>query len=259
VIAYNRTRRHAEPLRADGAQIAGSPADAVRDAEALVTMLADDQAVADVLFGGAAEAMPRGAVHASMSTISVDLSRGLAEEHHRRGQQYVAAPVFGRPDAAAFQKLWIVAAGAERAVEHARPLLEAMGRGLTVVGTEPAAANAVKLAGNFTLASMIETLGEAFRLMRGSGVEPRQFLEVIGNALFQSPVYANYGGIIADEKFEPAGFKLTLGLKDVRLLLAAADGAGVPMPFAGVLRDRFLEAVAHGRGNSDWSAVAKPL
>ena len=225
-------------------------------AEAVVTMMADDHAVEETLAAGVWDAMAQGAVHIGMSTVSVAFSKRLAKEHARRGQAYVAAPVFGRPEAAAEQKLWVVAAGPAEQVARCRPLFEAIGRGLSVVGTEASAANVVKVAGNFTLAAAIEALGEAFALARASGLDPRTFLEVVNSALYQSPVYAVYGGIIADKRFEPAGFHLRLGLKDARLALAAADAATVPMPLASLIHDRMLRGVAEGKGDIDWSAFS---
>lgn len=261
VTVYNRTRSRAERLEREGARVAASPAEAARDAEALITMLADDGAVEAAVFGdgGALEALPRGAAHVSMSTISPALARRLAGAHAGRNQAYIAAPVFGRPEAAADAKLWIVAAGASDQIDRCRPLFDALGRGLSVVSSEPWQANLLKLAGNFLIASMLEALGESFALVRKSGIEAREFLQIANSALFNSPLYANYGEKIADEAFEPAGFKLRLGLKDVRLALEAAEEAAVPMPLAGIVRDHFLSGMAHGRGEMDWSAVAEVI
>jgi 3-hydroxyisobutyrate dehydrogenase-like beta-hydroxyacid dehydrogenase len=253
VVAYNRTRAKAEPLASDGVRIAASVPDAVRGVEAVCTMLAYDHAVEDVLKGGAWEALPHGAVHIGMSTVSVAFSKRLAREHAARSQGYVAAPVFGRPDSAAERKLWVVAAGPAEQVERCRPVFDAVGRGVSVVGTEPSAANVVKLAGNFTIMAVIEAMGEAFAAARASGVDPKQFLDIVNNALFQSPLYANYGGIIAAKRFDPPGFRLRLGLKDVRLALAAADAVEVPMPLASLVHDRILRAIAEGHGELDWS------
>jgi 3-hydroxyisobutyrate dehydrogenase-like beta-hydroxyacid dehydrogenase len=256
MIVYNRTRAHAEPLRQAGAALADSPAEAARGAEAVITMLADDVAVEQAA-QGFFEALARGALHVGMSTVSVALARRLSEAHSARGQHYVAAPVFGRPAAAEAAKLWIVAAGAAAQVERCRPIFDAVGRGCSVVGADPWLANAVKLSGNFLIAAMLESLGEAFALVRKSGVDAGQFLEIVNAALFNSPLYANYGGAVAKEQFEPAGFKLRLGFKDLRLAQEAAESAAVPMPVAGVLRDRFLAALARGEGDLDWAVVAR--
>jgi 3-hydroxyisobutyrate dehydrogenase-like beta-hydroxyacid dehydrogenase len=258
VAVYNRTSSRAELLRSEGALVAASVAEASR-ADVVMTMLADDPAEEATVFGaeGMLSALPRGGIHVSLSTISVALSRRLAEAHAARGQQYVAAPVFGRPDAAAAQRLLVVAAGPAPAVERVRPLLEAIGRKLFVVGETASTANTLKLAGNFLIVSAIETLAEAFALLRKSGLDPAQFMEVVNGNLLQSPIYQNYGTLIAEERFEPAGFRLQLGLKDVRLVQEAAAAEGVPMPLAALLRDQFDAAVAAGMGDWDWSAVGR--
>lgn len=260
VIAYNRTRSRAEALSSHGARVAKTPAEACQG-EVVITMLADDRAVEDIVFEGQGirAALSAGAVHVSMSTISVALSKRLAKEHAARNQGYVAAPVFGRPEAAEAAKLLVVMAGPAGEVERAKPILEAISRKLFVLGTEPASANLVKLAGNFTIASMLETLGEAFALMRKAGIDPQQFHEIVNSSLFQSPVYENYGMTIVSERYEPAGFKLRLGLKDVRLVLAAADEMNVPLPAASMIHDHLLEGIARGYGDIDWSGVAKVL
>jgi 3-hydroxyisobutyrate dehydrogenase-like beta-hydroxyacid dehydrogenase len=262
VTAFNRTRAKAEALQPDGAQVAASPAEAARNAEVVMTMLADDRAVEEVVFGegGIAEAMPSGAVHVSHSTISTAMARRLAAEHTRRGQHYLSAPVFGRPEAADAKKLVVVVAGPAAAVERCRPLFDAIGRQTFVLGeglgTEPWTANAAKLCGNFMIASVLETFSEAFATLRKAGVQPPVFLEIV-NAMFGSPVYANYGRIIAESKFEPAGFALKLGLKDMRLALALAEECGAPMPFASVIHDQMISAMAHSQAEMDWSSVAQ--
>ncbi len=260
VTVYNRTRAKAEPLAADGARIADSVAHAVRGCEVAVTMLADDHAVQEAVFGadGMLQALPRGAVHMSTSTISVEMSKRLATTHTAAGQGYIATPVLGRPEAAAAQKLWVIAAGPPDLVERCQPLITALGRGFTIVGREPWQANVVKLASNFIIVSLIETLGEAFALMRKAGISVHQFLEIV-NTVFGSPIFAVYGQIIADEKYEPAGFRMKLGLKDVKLALAAAEEQAVPMPLAGIIRDHFLQGIALGYGDQDWAAIARVI
>jgi 3-hydroxyisobutyrate dehydrogenase-like beta-hydroxyacid dehydrogenase len=258
LTVYNRTRSKAEALASVGAKVANSLTEA-STAEVVMTMLADDQAVEQTTLGdgGILNTLASGGVHLSLSTISTALSRRLTVAHAARGQSFIASPVFGRPDAAAAARLVVVAAGPEEAVERVRPLLEGIGRKLFVIGTEPYQANTFKLAGNFLISSMLETLSEAFLLIRKSGVEPAKFLEVLNGSLFQSPIYENYGKIIIAQKFSPPGFALHLGLKDVRLVLAAADGVAVPMPVASVIRDHYLSAVARGWGDMDWAALAK--
>jgi 3-hydroxyisobutyrate dehydrogenase-like beta-hydroxyacid dehydrogenase len=257
LAVYNRTRARAEPLEKQGARVVDSPAEAARGAEVVFTMLADDAAVEAVAFGagGLLAGLERGAVHVSSSTLSVELSRRLAEAHAGAGQGYVAAPVFGRPEAAEARQLWVVAAGARAEVERCRPLLEGLGRGLTVLGEEAPAANVVKLSGNFLIASMIEALGEAFALARRSGIEPKTFLELFQAVFARSPIFERYAVLIAGEQYRPPGFALRLGLKDMRLVLEAADGAQVPMPLASLLHDHYLGGVARGLGDLDWSAL----
>jgi 3-hydroxyisobutyrate dehydrogenase-like beta-hydroxyacid dehydrogenase len=259
LTGYNRTRSRAESLAAEGAQIAASPAEAARDAEAVITMLADDAALEGVVFGrdGILGALPRGAVHISMSTVSPALSRRLAEAHAGAGQAFVAAPVLGRPEAAAAAKLIIIAAGAEPEVARCQPLFGAMGQKTIAVSADPPAANVIKLCCNFFIVSIIESLGESFALARKSGIEAGKLLEVLTGTPITAPLVSSYGGIIANEKYSPAGFRLKLGLKDVRLVLGAGDAAGCPLPFASILRDNFLAAMARGYGDLDWSAIAK--
>jgi 3-hydroxyisobutyrate dehydrogenase-like beta-hydroxyacid dehydrogenase len=259
LTVYNRTRSRAEAFASPSARVAETPADAATEAEALITMLADDAAVEDVIFapGNAIDALHAGAVHISMSTISIRLSRRLAESHRQKQQHYLAAPVFGRPDAAAAAKLFIVAAGPAAQVERCWPLFDAIGQKTFIVGEEAPSANVIKLAGNFLITTVIESLGEAFAFGRKFGVDPHAFLDILTNSLFDAPVYRNYGSMIASDNFEPAGFKLPLGLKDNRLLLAAAEEAQVPMPMASLVHDRFVAAMAQGLGDSDWAAIAR--
>lgn len=259
LTVYNRTRSRAEALTSVGARIAETPIQAAADAEVLITMLADDAAVEDVIFpkGHAIRALPAGAVHVSMSTISVPLSRRLAESHREKQQHYLAAPVFGRPDSAAAAKLFIIAAGQAEQIERCQPLFDAIGQKTFLVGEEAHAANVIKLAGNFLITTVIESLAEAFAFGRKFGVDPHVFLDVLTNSLFSAPIYRNYGSMIASGKFEPVGFKLPLGFKDNRLLLSAAEEAAVPMPMASLVHDRFVAALAQGLGESDWAAIAR--
>jgi len=259
LVVYNRTRSRAEEFRPLGARIAETPGEAASDVEALITMLADDHAVEDVMFGPgrAIQTLPAGAVHVGMSTISVALSRRLAGAHQEKEQHYVAAPVFGRPDAAAAAKLFIVVAGPAKQIERCQVLFDATGQKTFVVGEDAPSANVIKLTGNFLITTVIESLAEAFALVRKSGLDPNKFLEVLTGSLFAAPIFRNYGGMIAKGQFEPVGFKLPLGLKDNRLVLAAAEEAAVPMPMASLIRDRFLAAIAQGLENGDWSEIAR--
>jgi 3-hydroxyisobutyrate dehydrogenase-like beta-hydroxyacid dehydrogenase len=225
----------------------------------VITMLPDDAAAEEVVFGsgGMLFALPKNGIHISMSTISVALSERLAEIHGNAGQFYVAAPVFGRPEAAAAGKLFIIAAGPGAARARCQPLFDAMGQKTLELGERQSQANLVKLAGNFLIAANIECLGEAFALARKSGIEAHRFLEILTGTLFAAPLYQTYGAIIADEKYEPAGFKMSLALKDMRLALAAADATAVPMPTASLVHDHCLASVAQGQGETDWSGLAR--
>ncbi len=258
VAVFNRSRQKAEALASEGARVADSPAAACGDAEAVMTMVADDASLEQVVFGenGIAAAMKRGSVHVSHSTISTSLARRLTAEHGHRGQEYLSVPVFGRPEAAEAKKLVIAVAGPAKVVERCQPLFDAMGRITYIVGTEAWQANALKVCGNFMIISMVESFSEAFAAMRKAGVAPQLFVDVV-NALFQSPVYGNYGRMMASEQFEPAGFALRLGLKDVRLALQVAEECTAPMPVASLIRDHMLDALAHGQGEMDWSSIAR--
>ncbi len=255
VTVYNRTPEKARRLSEHGARIAQTVAEACRG-EVVMTMLANDEAVESVVFGeqGVLASLRAGALHSSSSTISVPLSRRLAQEHAKRGQRYIAAPVFGRPEAAAAGELVVVTAGERSAVATGTPILEAIGRKLFVVGDAPEAANLVKLSGNFLFASAIESLGEAFALISKGGIDRQRYLDVLA-ALSEVPTYKIYGAIIASGRFEPAGFRAQLGQKDIRLLLGAAEHLDVAMPVASLLRDRFLTLLAHGGESLDWSAI----
>jgi 3-hydroxyisobutyrate dehydrogenase-like beta-hydroxyacid dehydrogenase len=258
LIVYNRTRSRAQALASEGAQVAGNLAEVCVDG-LVMTMLSDDGAAEDCVFapGGILGALPAGGLHVSFSTISTALCARLDGAHQAKGQSFVAAPVFGRPDAAEAARLVVVAAGPAEALGRCRPLLEAIGRKLVVIGPEPANASTFKLAGNFLIVAAVEALGEAFALLRKSQIDPAMFLEIMNGEFFRSPVLENYGKIILEQKYEPAGFQMRLGLKDVRLLLASAEAAGAPMPTASLIRDNLLSGVARGLGHIDWSALAR--
>jgi len=258
VTVYNRTRDKADALRRDGAAVAASVAEACR-ADAVVTMLADDNAVEALVLGpaGVAASLPAGALHISSGTISVALARRLADAHDRAGQRVISAPVFGRPEAADAGRLFVIAAGASSDVERAAPVLDAFGQRTFSVSERPETANVVKLSGNFLIASTIEALGEALALVEKSGVAPRAFVDIITSTLFDAPIYRTYGVLIAERRFEPAGFAAPLGYKDVKLALTAAEDMRVPMPLASLLHDRFLALLAQGGEHLDWSAIGR--
>jgi 3-hydroxyisobutyrate dehydrogenase-like beta-hydroxyacid dehydrogenase len=256
VTVFNRTPGKSGAILQLGGHEASSIA-GVCGGEAVITMLADDDAASAVALaeGGLATQMRKGAIHISMSTISVALSKRLAEAHAQAGQRFVAAPVFGRPDMAAAAKLFIVCAGDPATIDACQPLFRALGQKAFPIGTEPSAANLVKLSGNFLLASAIEALGEAVALVSKAGIDPRAYVEFLTSTVFNVPAYKIYGSLIAQGKFEPAGFAAPLGFKDVRLALAAAESLRVPMPLGSLLRDRFLRLLAQGGERLDWSAI----
>ena len=256
LTVYNRSAERLQPLIAAGAKAAKNIAE-VCDADVVFTMLANDAALSEVTLGpsGILEHLKPGAIHVSCSTVSVALSAQLAEAHSEKQQGFIAAPVFGRPDAAAAGKLFMVAAGKPVLIAKIQPLLDILGQRTFIVSDDPEKANLVKLSGNFLIATVIESLGEAMALVEKGGVDRHQYLDLLTSSLFNIPLYKNYGGMIADRHFEPAGFAAHLGQKDMRLVLAAAEDLKVPLPFASILRDRFLDLAAHGGDNLDWSAV----
>jgi 3-hydroxyisobutyrate dehydrogenase-like beta-hydroxyacid dehydrogenase len=251
---WNRTEGRTKPLLREGAIAAATPAEAELGADAVITMLFDDAANQEVLFGpnGLMDALSPGALHISCSTISVALSERLTEEHARRGQEFVAAPVFGRPNVAGEGRLWIVLAGAENAIAKARPLLEPLSRGISVVGTEPRQAHAVKLGGNFLITMMVQSLSESFVYAKAQGIDPATFIEAVNNALFQSPFYAAYSKVILHPPARP-GATMELGEKDMRLLREAAASRDTRLSLADLMAEVFAEARAKGLFQEDWA------
>ncbi len=258
VIVFNRTADRTRELAPPKARVAGSIAEVAR-AGVVLTMVSDDRAVESVVSGGSGllASLPRGGAHFSLSTISVALSERLTREHSASGQSFVAAPVFGRPQAAQAGELTVVAAGPHAAIEKHRAVLSALGPKLVVVGEDPPLATTMKLLGNFLIASLIESLAEMLALARRSGLDPRQVLDFFTSTLFPAPIYKNYGSLIVEGKHEPPGFTVRLGLKDVELVLAAARQRGVEMPLAESVRNRLQTAVARGHAERDWSALGK--
>jgi 3-hydroxyisobutyrate dehydrogenase-like beta-hydroxyacid dehydrogenase len=257
LAVYNRTSDKTRPLVEKGARKAASVADACKG-DVVITMLADDAAVENLVFAdaGILNSLSKGAIHVSASTISVALADRLTAEHAKRGQRFVSAPVFGRPEAAAAAKLFIVVAGAPDSVDPCMPLFEAMGQKTFRFGEKPSNANLVKITGNFMISSTIETLSEAMALVAKGGLDQHQYLDFLTATLFNAPIYKTYGTLIADKKFKPAGFAAPLGLKDARLALAAGESLRVPLPLANLVRDRFLRLLARGDETIDWSAIS---
>lgn len=257
VIVWNRSPAAAEPLVELGAIAAVNPAQAF-DVELVISMLADDPSTRAVLLdSGALVSAKAGLVHLSMATLSTAFVAELVVLHREQGVEFVAAPVFGRTDVAAAGKLNILVAGPEAAIAKAQPVLDVLGQKTWPLGDDPLRAAVVKIAGNFMIASAIEAMGESAALVKTFGVAPGEFMEIMGNTLFNAPVYRNYGALIAEQRFDPAAFRLVLGLKDVGLALSAGHEQRVPLPFASILRDNLLEAIAHGDGELDWSALSQ--
>jgi 3-hydroxyisobutyrate dehydrogenase-like beta-hydroxyacid dehydrogenase len=258
LTVYNRTASKAEPLIAKGAHRANRAGDVAHPGGIVVSMLADDSSLKALVTGedALAERLAPDGIHISMSTVSPATTRELAAYHATCGSAMLAAPVFGRPNAAEAKQLRICVSGPADARDKAKPILEAMGQGLFDFGENPGAANVVKLAGNFMIAAALEAMGEAVTMMRKSGVDPAAALEMLTKTIFAAPVYQGYGPIIAHGRFTPAGFRLPLGLKDIDLVLQTAVAANAPMPMASLLHDRFVSAIAKGRADLDWSAIA---
>ena len=257
VTVYNRSPGKAEALAARGATVAATVAQACAG-DVVFTMLANDDALDAVVTGegGVLATLRDGATHISSSTISAALSKRLTAAHGAAGQQFMTATVLGRPEAAAAGKLFVLAAGPTEVVDPLMPILDALGQRTFRVSEVAAVGNVVKLSANFLLANVIESLGEAVALVSKAGVDRRDYIDIITSTLFSAPAYETYGGLIAREEFEPAGFAARLGIKDIRLVLAAAEELQVPLPIASLLRDRFLTLLATGGGDLDWSAIS---
>ncbi|WP_131118905.1 NAD(P)-dependent oxidoreductase [Lichenihabitans psoromatis] len=255
VRVWNRSPGPAQDLTTAGAVAVATAADAFAG-DAVITMLADDAALEQTL-AGLLDKAPKGLLHINMATISVALAKALTDTHAASGLGYIAAPVFGRTEVAVAAQLNILAAGDPTLIEKAMPLFEAMGQKVWRLGPEPYRANVVKLAGNYMIAASVQTIAEAMALGQGNGVDPHDLMEVLTGTLFGGRIHTGYGKLIADQAFEPAAFKLTLGAKDVRLTMQAAEAVNVPMPIASLLRDGFIDAIAHGDGGLDWTALSK--
>ncbi|MDE2341992.1 MAG: NAD(P)-dependent oxidoreductase [Betaproteobacteria bacterium] len=257
LTVFNRSRAPAEGFAAAGALVAEAPCAAVMPGGIAITMLSNDAALETVTLGreGFADCLGEGGLHISMSTVSPELSRRLAREHALRGSYFLAAPVFGRPEAAAARKLWICQSGDAEAKARAQPILEALGQGIHDFGEDPGAANVAKLSGNFLILSAIEAMAEALALAEKSGLDRKALAGFLGQSIFSCPIYQNYGRILADRNYEPAGFKLELGMKDVRLVREVAETVTLPMPVADLLHARLLSGLAKQRGHLDWTAI----
>lgn len=262
LLIFNRTKEKAISLISEGALMAQTSTEVAQKSRVVITMLSDDEALQSVVFGkdgpkglSFIEALPKGGVHVSMSTISIALAKELTQAHLKKGQAFVSAPVFGRPDAAAAKRLSVIVAGEEALIERLQVVFQAIGQAVHIVGKDPYLANLFKIAGNFLIMGAIEALGEAFALVQKSGGDPEGFLKVVNASLFHSPLYDRYGGIILNELFEPAGFRLELGLKDVKLALEASEKVRVPLALASLIKDHFLASISWGMAQKDWAAL----
>ena len=255
---YNRTPSKADALVAMGATRVERPGDAAPAGGVAITMLADDAALEQITLGGGglAERLGAGGIHVSMSTVAPATTRRLAEYHAAQGNTIIAAPVFGRPDAAKAKRLWVLASGPAAQKTAIRPLLEAMGQAVFDFGEEPGAANVAKLAGNFLIAANLEAMSEALAMAEKQGVERAAVADMLSKTLFACPIYVGYGKAIAEKRFTPVGFRMPLGLKDLELALRTAAEVTMALPIASLVRDRFLASLAKGRGEMDWSAIA---
>jgi 3-hydroxyisobutyrate dehydrogenase-like beta-hydroxyacid dehydrogenase len=257
LVVWNRTAGKAAPLVERGAEAVASLGGAVAAAGIVITFVADDAALEEVVLGpqGIAARLGAGGIHLSMSTIAPTTAQKLVAAHREHGAAYVAAPVFGRPDAAAAGQLWIVTSGPAAAKAKVRPVLDALGQGVHDFGDDPAGAHIVKLAGNFLIAAASEAMAEAWTLGEKCGLDRGQLAEFFAASLFPSRIYQHYGKLIAEHRYEPPGFKLRLGLKDLRLVLGTADAHQMPMPLASLLHDRLLALAAQGHGEIDWTGI----
>lgn len=258
LFVYNRTKEKMNTLTERGAIPLSNPSEAFTKSDIVFSMVANDQALSDITLGeeGILKNAKPGCIHISMSTISPRLSKEMEEKHAEKGVAYLASPVFGRPDVAQQAKLWVCLSGEANAKMKVKPLLNFIGQYIYDFGPHPEAANAVKLSGNFLILNVVEALSEAFAFAQKNGVEPQDLLTCLTETLFPSPVYKTYGNIVANQQFYPPGFKMSLGLKDIDLLLRTADHLKVPLPIAGILHDRLMVGLANGRENLDWSAIS---
>lgn len=257
LVVFNRTRAKAADLEKSGAKVATNVVEACAGREVVITMVADDKALAEVVHDGILEGLPKGAIHAAMGTHSVTVLKEIAAEHAKAGLGFVAAPVLGRPEAAAQGQVAIVPGGPAEAKHKLELLFTVLGRRTFDAGESPEGAAAVKLANNMVLGCAIEAMGEGLALTRKFGVDPATFVEVLTDGLFAAPAYKVYGNIIAKQGYGQAGFTVKLGLKDANLMLAAGQAANVPLPSCNVYRDRLLGAIAHGEGDLDWAVMAR--
>jgi len=259
LLIYNRTAGKTADLAKAGANVAGSIAEVCRDRDLIVTMVADDNALETVTFnpGGVRDSLAKGSIYCSMGTHSAGVIQSIDAALKKNGQTFVAAPVLGRPDAAAAGQIVIVCAGPADALKRCEPAFSHMARKTMEAASAPEAAIAIKLANNFVLGCAVETMAEAFALVRKYGVDPQVFYDVMTEGLFAAPAYKVYGKLIVDSSYDKPGFTVKLGLKDIKLALAAAELVGVPLPSGSVVRDRLVGALGHNEGEKDWAVLGR--
>jgi len=256
VLAWDLSKTALDEIKHDGAEIAGSAREAF-SGDAVISMLPNDDAMRATFIDGDILAAGQARIHVNMATASLDCAEDLAEAHATRGIAYLSATVYGRPEMAAERNLNILAAGDPAVIAKVQPLFDAMGRKTWQLGPDPRNSNVAKIAGNLMVACVLEAMGEAAALARAYKIDPNTVLGVVVGSIFDVPVYRIYANLIGNGQFEPPGFDLKLGLKDAKLALKAGEAVNVPLPFASVLRDNYLDALAHGDGDKDWSAIAR--
>jgi 3-hydroxyisobutyrate dehydrogenase-like beta-hydroxyacid dehydrogenase len=251
---YNRTLSKTDEL-GQGITKCKTPAEAADGASAVISILSEDEVVREAVLGedGILKTLPKGALHISMSTISPDTAELLSVKHQQTGSTYLAAPVFGRPEAAAAKKLWICVSGSQPAKDAAKAILENLGQGIIDFGESAGGANVVKIAGNFMIMASLEMMAEAYTLAEKNGLDRAKVSEFFGSTLFNAPIFQNYGKVIANKNYQPVGFKSKLGYKDARLALKLSQQSEMPMPMVSAVHHRLLTAVAKGWGDTDWA------
>jgi len=256
VTVWNRSRAAVEELATEGAR----PAAVIGEAFAqpiVLSILADDHSVREQILDSGLLETAACRVHVNLATVSAGLASTAAKAHAGHDIGYVAAPVLGRAEVAAAGKLNILLSGPADAAETVRPVLDEMAARVWDFGEEPAQANVVKIAVNFLLGAAIEATAEATSLVESYGIQAASFVELIGHSLFPGPVYSGYGTLMAEQRYEPAGFTTRLGLKDTRLALSAAHQRDLALPTASLVQDALLQAMAQGATEWDWAALAE--
>jgi len=251
---YNRTHSKADELDSAHITKCQTPAEAASGVAIVISILTDDEALRESAVGdhGILKTLQPNAVHISMSTILPETSEKLTQLHEQAGSYYLAAPVFGRPDAARARKLWVCVSGKQQAKDIAKPVLDSLGQGIIDFGETPGGANVIKIAGNFMIMASMEMMAEAYTLAEKNGLNRAQVADFFGSTLFNAPIFQNYGKLIANKDYQPVRFKSELGYKDARLAFKLSQTSSTPMPLVNAVHSRLLSAVAKGWGETDW-------